>query len=58
MNEIYILIGALIIVLIIVVLQFWKCVYENGRLEELVKQKDEKIEQLEISRDIHMRDRD
>ena len=48
MSEISIAVGllALIIVLIGVVVQFWKCAYDNGRLEELVKQKDAEIKQL------------
>ena len=44
------------IVLMIVSIYINNC--EINKLKELVKQKDEEIEQLEINRDIHMRDRD
>ena len=53
-----ILLVGIAITLILVALQFWRIAYENGRLKELVKQKDAEIEQLKINRDIHMRDRD
>lgn len=46
MTGIYIAIGAGILVLIGAVVQFWRCAYENGKLKELVKQKDEEIESM------------
>ena len=50
-GEIILIIVA--IVLIIVAIQFWAIAYENGKLKELVKQKDIEIKQLKraISRD-------
>lgn len=36
------------ITLILVAIQFWITAYENGKLKELVKQKDEEIEELQI----------
>lgn len=53
MNETYmILILGIIITLICIVIQFWRLAYENGKLEELVKQQEAEIKQLK------MRDRD
>jgi sensor domain CHASE-containing protein len=46
MVEIYIAVGAGILILIGVVVSFWNCAYENGKLKELVKQKEEEIERM------------
>ena len=54
MVEIYIAIGAGILILIGVVVLIWNCAYENGKLKELVKQKEAEIKQLKRN----MRDRD
>ena len=54
MIELYIAIGAGILILIGVVVSFWNCAYENGKLKELVKQKEAEIKQLKRN----MRDRD
>ena len=54
MIETYIAIGAGILILIGVVVLFWNCAYENGKLKELVKQKEAEIKQLKRA----MRDRD
>lgn len=54
MEGIYIAIGAGILVLLAVVVQFWNCAYEIGKLKELVKQKEAEIKQLKRA----MRDRD
>ena len=54
MIELYIAIGAGILILIGVVVSFWNCAYENGKLKELVKQKEAEIKQLKRA----MKDRD
>ena len=46
MIETYIVIGAGILILIGVVVLIWNCAYENGKLKELVKQKEEEIDTL------------
>lgn len=49
-----ILLVAVAIALILVAIQFWRIAYENGRLKELVKQKEAEIKQLKRA----MKDRD
>lgn len=46
MTGIYIAIAAGIIISFGVVVQFWRCAYENGKLKELVRQKEAEIKQL------------
>jgi len=46
MTGIYIAIGAGILVLIGILVQLWNCAYENGKLKELVRQKEAEIKQL------------
>ena len=51
MNGEILLVGVAI-TLILVAIQFWRIASENGKLEELVKQKNEEIKQLKrIMRD-------
>ena len=47
-----ILLVAVAIALILVTIQFWRISYENGKLEELVKQKDAEIKRYKLERDI------
>ena len=49
-----ILLVGVAITLILVAIQFWRIAYENGRLKELVKQKDAEINRYKLERDIAM----
>ena len=53
-----ILLVGIAITLVGVAVQFWRIAYENGKLKELVKQKEAEIKRYKMERDIAMRDRD
>ena len=51
MTQIYIAIGAIVGAYITIALALWGVVYQNGKLKELVKQKEEEIKKHEIIRE-------
>jgi hypothetical protein len=52
MIEIYIAIGAIVGAYITIALALWGVVYQNGKLKELVKQKEEEIKRYKMERDV------